>query len=285
MSAQRANDEHKQQRPKVAEKMAGMPEVEALLVAVVRPAALDPEAERRALAAFRAARDEGLLTAPARRGGVRTCLRVRCRRRDDWRPEEARRRERRTAKAVIGGLAATVVLSGIAVAGGTVPSLFGSGVSGGPAQVPSGASSSGGPAPSGTPDAPGRLGVTRTPFASTGGPGDGVGNDEATLCRAYESDGGGEGPGKAFERLEAVAGGKGRVRAYCDRLLADAEEGDDGVEDGKGKDKGGTPTSAPEGKPTREPGRPQNSPAAADDDKAGSDDKEKERSGGKTDDG
>jgi len=54
----------------------------AVLAAAVRDAAVDPEAEKRALVAFRKARDEGAL------GAART------RRQDDWRPAGERRRGR-----------------------------------------------------------------------------------------------------------------------------------------------------------------------------------------------
>ncbi|MET7776015.1 MULTISPECIES: hypothetical protein [Streptomyces] len=52
--------------------------LDALLAFVVRGAPVDPEAEGRAVAAYRAAREDGA-------HGART------RRRDDWRPREQRR--------------------------------------------------------------------------------------------------------------------------------------------------------------------------------------------------
>ncbi|MER7107904.1 hypothetical protein [Streptomyces sp. NPDC000229] len=88
----------------------------ALLAAVVRNAEVDPAGEERAVAAFRAARDEG------RHAVGKT------RRRDDWRPGREQRR-RRSLRAAAMGLAATVLLGGVAVAAqtGAIPSPFGGG--------------------------------------------------------------------------------------------------------------------------------------------------------------
>ncbi|MDN3295921.1 hypothetical protein QWM81_18055 [Streptomyces ficellus] len=92
----------------------------ALLAAAVRGGEVDPVGEERAVAAFRAARDEGAL---AVRG---------TRRRDDWRPARERRR-RRSLRAAAMGLAATVLLGGVAVAAqsGAIRSPFGGGNGGG----------------------------------------------------------------------------------------------------------------------------------------------------------
>ncbi|MGI5357007.1 hypothetical protein ACQI4E_17095 [Streptomyces sp. CA-252508] len=85
-----------------------------LLAAAVLGGAVDPAGEERAVAAFRAARDEGL------HAGRRS------RRRDDWRPERERRRLRSLRVSAM-GLAATVLLGGVAVAAqtGALGSPFG----------------------------------------------------------------------------------------------------------------------------------------------------------------
>ncbi|MFE6888966.1 hypothetical protein [Streptomyces sp. NPDC057694] len=77
------------------------------LAAAVRPRQADgTSGERQALAAFRAARDAGALTAPPRR-------------RDDWRPR--RGRARWSARAAVGAVVASLAVGGVAVAGiGTV---------------------------------------------------------------------------------------------------------------------------------------------------------------------
>ncbi|MFI7010146.1 hypothetical protein [Streptomyces sp. NPDC050145] len=72
------------------------------LAAAVRPPEPDPEGERLARAAFRAARDAGALDA-------------RPRRRDDWRPR--RRRTRWSARAFLGAALASLAVGGVAVAG------------------------------------------------------------------------------------------------------------------------------------------------------------------------
>ncbi|MFJ8646315.1 hypothetical protein ACIRNI_09325 [Streptomyces sp. NPDC093546] len=82
---------------------------------------VDPVREEQALAAFRAARDAG---GHAHAHGVR-----RARRRDDWRPGGAELRRRRSLRAAAMGLAATVLLGGVAVAAqtGAIPTPFGGG--------------------------------------------------------------------------------------------------------------------------------------------------------------
>lgn len=76
--------------------------VDALLGEAVRPGALDAEAQRRAVAAFRSARDEG-------------GHRARTRRRDDWRPR-MRRRTLGSLRAAVGAAVAGVLLGGVAIA-------------------------------------------------------------------------------------------------------------------------------------------------------------------------
>lgn len=95
------------------------PEVAALLAAAQRAGEAGPVAEKRALDAFRVARDEGAHApvSPLRR-----------RRRDDWRPVE-RWRGVRSVRAVLAGLTAAVALGGVAVAAGSgaMPGPFGAG--------------------------------------------------------------------------------------------------------------------------------------------------------------
>ncbi|MFF3483757.1 hypothetical protein ACFYXC_10770 [Streptomyces sp. NPDC002701] len=119
------------------------PDLAALLTAAVLDAAVDPDAEKRALAAFREARDEGA------HGEART------RRRDDWRPAGERRRGW-SVRATLVALAASVTLGGVAVAG--IGSGVGAGDGGGgrdrprpPESAPAGT-----PGPSGPPE-PGRT--------------------------------------------------------------------------------------------------------------------------------
>jgi hypothetical protein len=78
------------------------PTLEALLAAAVRVDSLDPGAQDRALAAFRAARQTGA-------HGART------RRRDDWRPRD-RRRFGRSLRAMPAALVTSAALGGVAIA-------------------------------------------------------------------------------------------------------------------------------------------------------------------------
>ncbi|MGW0884246.1 hypothetical protein [Streptomyces sp. NPDC002671] len=176
--------------------------LEAVLAAVLRPAALDPEAEQRAVAAFRAARAAG----PHR---------ARTRRRDDWRPR-AERRARRPARMTLGVVFASLTLGGVAVAaiGSAGSSTEGAGAGRGTAH-PSAVA----------PHEPGGA----APSASSGGPRPtdrpATARDTEAHCRAYEQV---QGRGKAldskvWQRLVAAAGGKSEVAAYCSEQLARAK--------------------------------------------------------------
>ncbi|WP_030806597.1 hypothetical protein, partial [Streptomyces sp. NRRL F-2799] len=77
-------------------------EFEAGFAAVLRPGAVDPEAEERAMAAFRTARDSG-------------AHRTRTRRRDDWRPRQERR-ARLSLRTTLSVLLASLTLGGVAFA-------------------------------------------------------------------------------------------------------------------------------------------------------------------------
>ncbi|WP_063768387.1 hypothetical protein [Streptomyces griseus] len=176
--------------------------VEALLAAAMRGDGVDTEAEGRAVAAFRAARDAGEHRA-----------RVRTRRRDDWRPRE-QRRGARSVKATLSVLVASLTLGGVAFAaigtGGS--SDHGSGDRGGRTEQTTAApgTSGGRPTASGSPTDSGRPDHPATA------------QDTAAHCRAYEQVGG---RGKALEstawrRLVEAAGGEEKVADYCDRQLA-----------------------------------------------------------------
>ncbi|MER6026585.1 hypothetical protein [Streptomyces sp. NPDC001851] len=182
--------------------------LETLLATVIRADRLDPEAEQRALAAFRAA---------AHGSGAR---RARTRRRDDWRlPGE--RRVRRPVRLTFGVAFASLALGGVAVAaiGSAGSSTAGAGTGRGAAH-PSAA-------------APARPGGA-APSASSGGRGPtdrpSPAQDTEAHCRAYEQV---EKRGKAldaraWQRLLAAAGGKDKVAAYCSDQLARATDGPDG---------------------------------------------------------
>ncbi|WAZ23678.1 hypothetical protein STRCI_005037 [Streptomyces cinnabarinus] len=201
------------------------PDLEALLAAAMRPATVDAEGERRAVAAFRAARDAG----PHR---------ARTRRRDDWRPR-ARRRTVRSLRVTLSLFGASLALGGVAFAAiGT-----------------SGSSSDAADDGTGTPSAgaASRSGAG----ASTAGPGHGpddrpdTAKDTEAKCRAYQrhvSSGGKELESTAWQRLIESAGGAEKVAPYCAELLAQAtEQSNPGAENGNGADNGNGATSGNNG--------------------------------------
>ncbi|WP_107049982.1 hypothetical protein [Streptomyces bicolor] len=177
--------------------------LEALLsAAVLRGQPLDNEAEQRAVAAFRAARDAG-------------AHRARTRRRDDWRPREQRRLGR-SVKTALSLFAASLTLGGVAFAAigssdapdassdDQVRSTPTAGASDWPAATS--------PAESGT--ASGKPGHPTTA------------QDTEAKCRAYEQvDGRGNALGStAWQRLVTEAGGADKVAAYCAEQLAAATD-------------------------------------------------------------
>ncbi|MFD8378764.1 hypothetical protein ACFV2X_09510 [Streptomyces sp. NPDC059679] len=175
----------------------GDPALETALASVIRGDDLDPEAEQRAVAAFRAARSAG-------------AHRARTRRRDDWRPP-AERRTGRPVKTTFGVVFASLALGGVAVAA-----------------IGSGGSSAGGAhreAPHPSAVAPDRSAASS---ASSGGAGPtkrpAASQDTEAHCRAYErvEDRGKALDATAWQRLVAVAGGKDKVAAYCSEQLARA---------------------------------------------------------------
>ncbi|NGO81220.1 hypothetical protein G6045_36990 [Streptomyces sp. YC504] len=201
------------------------------LITAASSAEVDADGQAAALAAFRAARDSG-----AHRQGART------RRRDDWRP---RTHARIAWRAVLGTLIAGLTVGGVAVA-----------VSGGPGSGPDVDSS----APAATPAVPQREPESERDRAGTpddlpepgkersarpSRPGD-VRHEEA-LCRSLDKVGGKALDSAARQRLTEAAGPQGDVRAYCARLLAEAERA--------GTAGRGASTKEPDGQgaPTKEP--------------------------------
>ncbi|GGN56318.1 hypothetical protein GCM10011579_017220 [Streptomyces albiflavescens] len=220
--------------------------LESALAAVIRGGDLDPEAEQRAVAAFRTAHAAG-------------AHRARTRRRDDWRPA-AERRAGRSVKMTFGVVFASLTLGGVAVAaiGSAGSSTDGAGDGRGTAH-PSAVA----------PDRPGDAASS----ASDGGPGatDGpaTAKDTEAHCRAYEQvrDRGKALDATAWQRLVAAAGGKDKVAAYCSEQLAratatpsrpdstgkpsggaaDAENGTAGSTSTSGNNPGGTDNTAGNG--------------------------------------
>jgi hypothetical protein len=204
-------------------------DLEALLAAALRGEKPEGEAERRAVDAFRVARDAG-------------AHRARTRRRDDWRPR-AQRRRARSLKATLSVLLASLTLGGVAYA------AIGAG-GGGPAE---GAPAGGGRVrPSVATSAPAES--PSGPQPSPSAPADRPATAKNTLaqCVTYEKL---RGRGKAldstaYQRLAAAAGGAANVSAYCAALThpatAEAKPGN-----GEGNGKATTrPTVRPTARPT-----------------------------------
>ncbi|WP_030173748.1 hypothetical protein [Streptomyces sp. NRRL S-813] len=179
--------------------------LETALAAAIRGGGqLDPEAEQRAVAAFRAARGAG-------------AHRARTRRRDDWR-QTAQRRAGRSLKTTFGVVFASLTLGGVAVAaiGSAGSSTHGAGDGRGTAHSSAAQPSAVAPDP---PDG-------QTSSASSGGAGPTGGpapaQDTEAHCRAYENveDRGRALDATAWKRLVTAAGGKDKVAAYCSEQLA-----------------------------------------------------------------
>ncbi|QIP83937.1 hypothetical protein GLX30_07590 [Streptomyces sp. Tu 2975] len=228
------------------------PTLDELLAAAARPGPVAPDAEENALAAFRAARDEGALALPTRPE-------------DDWRPAEARTRVS-WIRAGVGALVAGVMFGGVAMAAGAIPAPFADP----PAEQPR-------PAPRVSPSGAEERTTGVTPPATMPAvpPATVPGAHEHPLtaedltghCRAYaaaqaagrnhdkpgggnanggKANGGNANGGKADgreadggakaravrERLAAVAGGPDRIEAYCARMEADRPAGPAGEEHG-----------------------------------------------------
>ncbi|WP_225804159.1 hypothetical protein [Streptomyces sp. NK15101] len=180
--------------------------------------------EESALAAFRNARDTGLHASLPTRD------------RDDWAPAAERRRPRRSLKAAVAALAASVTLGGVAVATGGLPERFLGTTA--PPPEPRPARSASDPAkPGATAGTGGGAARTAAPPGTTAplrpekDPPEPPGKSRDALCRAVEKEKEegerkGEGKGKdvakgkasaspAWRRLVAAAGGEELVPGYC----------------------------------------------------------------------
>jgi hypothetical protein len=176
--------------------------LETVLAAAIRAGDLAPEAEHRAVAAFRA----------AHAGGAH---RVRTRRRDDWRPAE-QRRARRPVKMTLGVVFAILTLGGVAVAAiGSAGSSTDSADGGGPGTTHPSAVAPNRPGDAASSPSSGSTRPTDRPTTA---------QDTEAHCRAYEKV---RGNGRAldstaWQRLIAAAGGEEKVSAYCSEQLAGA---------------------------------------------------------------
>lgn len=199
--------------------------VAELLAAALRTgtAADADEGERRAVAAFRAARDSG-----AHRS-------ARTRRRDDWRPR-GQRHTARSVKATLSVLVASLTLGGVAVAAiGSAGSSTDAADEGGHPQQSASAPQTSDTAPSTTPSSAASADRDRPVTAQ----------DTEARCRAYEQV---KGRGRAldataWQRLVAAAGGEENVAAYCAAQSASASPGSG---QGRSGDAGEVPGNASE---------------------------------------
>ncbi|MGW2745371.1 hypothetical protein [Streptomyces sp. NPDC001450] len=164
------------------------------------PGGIDSEAEQRAVAAFRAARDSGAHA-------------LRTRRRDDWRPRQARG-ARLSLKATLSVFLASVTLGGVAFA--AIDSV-GSGK--GDDGQQKGPSSSAPGQSTAEPPAPGSAGTSARPHHPP------TAKDTLAHCRAYEQvkDHGKALDATAWHRLVAAAGGQENVADYCAERIARAD--------------------------------------------------------------
>ncbi|WP_406169332.1 hypothetical protein OIE52_31855 [Streptomyces canus] len=223
MGDERSGDAPGRRHARAEETLRDSP-LEALLAAALRGEKPDGEAELRAVAAFREARDAG-------------AHRARTRRRDDWRPRSQRRRAR-SLKATLSVLLASLTLGGVAYAAiGSAGGGEAKGAAGGKdvrpsvsASTPAESHSSARP----TPSAP----AERPPTAK----------DTLAHCRAYEKL---RGRGKAldstaFQRLVTAADGEANVSAYCAALTGTADA--KGAKPGKQKAKASDPQKADKNK-------------------------------------
>ncbi|MET9758346.1 hypothetical protein ABZ016_04725 [Streptomyces sp. NPDC006372] len=179
-------------------------EVEALIAASLVRDGVDAEAEQRAVAAFRAARDSG-------------AHRTLTRRRDDWQPRE-RRHLGRSLRTTLGVLLASLTLGGVAVAAIGAAGSSADGPDDSPR--PSPATSNTPSDPARTPPRDGASGHTpgTAPGSATARPDrPAPAQDTEAHCRAYQRVGG---RGRAmdataWQRLIDAAGGERNVTRYC----------------------------------------------------------------------
>lgn len=190
--------------------------LEALLAAVIRGDKADGEAESRAVAAFRAAREAG-------------AHRARTRRRDDWRPR-AQRRTVRSLRTTLSVLLASLTLGGVAYA-----AIGSAGTGPGQSEAdevhvrPSVAASTPAEAHGGSRPSASAVPTGRPPTAQ----------DTLAHCRAYEKlrDRGKAPTATAFRRLVTAAGGEADVSAYCAALTAGTAGASDADDTKPGKQK------------------------------------------------
>ncbi|WP_189191641.1 hypothetical protein [Streptomyces albiflavescens] len=200
----------------------------------------DAEAEARAVAAFRAARDDGALAA-------------RTRRRDDWRPRE-QRRVSRSLKATLAVLLASVTLGGVAVA--AIGSSSDDDTDDRSRTEPS-SSAPDRSAESTEPDVSGSS--APAPAYPSAHPSQA--QDTEAHCRAYESV---RGRGNAlnstaWQRLITAAGGEENVAEFCAEQLAEAAESKNTKKadstPSPAATSAATPASSPTPKPTKSKGK------------------------------
>lgn len=180
--------------------------VDDVLTAAARTASSPPRTPEHVLAAFRAARDEHALSLPTRPV-------------DDWRAAEPPRR-RRWIRAGAGALVGGVLLGGVAMATGAIPSPSEKPTPSPPSQAssPSPVSSSptaepkSGTEPSAPPAGDDKRTAERPPTAK----------DEAAHCRAYGKPAQTDTPADSAvrQRLEEAAGSPAKVASYCAAVLA-----------------------------------------------------------------
>ncbi|MBL1081355.1 hypothetical protein JK359_05075 [Streptomyces actinomycinicus] len=198
-------------------------DLETRFAVALRRAEADPEAERSAVTAFRAARDAGAHDA-------------RTRARDDWRPGRPRRAPR-SLRTTLSLAFASLTLGGVAVAAiGSVGSgtdaardtTHSARPSAGHRHAPGDAAADG--AGAGAPDtaSPGRSAHPGHPATA---------RDTLAHCRAFvrAGDRGGALDATAWQRLVTAAGGPGKVTAFCAAHMTRAQGKDTGKADASGK--------------------------------------------------
>ncbi|MEW2398604.1 hypothetical protein [Streptomyces sp. NPDC046862] len=200
-------------------RMEASPVAVDVLLAAVRSHDVDSEREARAVAAFRAAREQGAHRASRTRRG------------DDWRPR-GEQRAGRSLRTTLAALLASLTLGGVAVAAIGVSS---DGDSDGQGR---GGSSSGAPErPGATSSDSAGSSSAPAPGASPSGPSGhpSQARDTEAHCRAYEKvkDSGKALDATAWQRLIDAAGGEANVDAYCARQLGESDR--DGGSQGQGQ--------------------------------------------------
>ncbi|MFI9601644.1 hypothetical protein ACIHCX_17570 [Streptomyces sp. NPDC052043] len=194
--------------------------LEPVLRRTLRAEALDASAEERAMAAFRAAREEGVHH------------QARARRRDDWRPRRVP--GRRSVRAAVAVLFAALTFSGVAIAAIGSPRTGGEAGDHGRVRPHPSPTAPRAPSPDPSPsattapaDAAPSQPASPTPAPSATRDRPPTAKDIQAHCRAYASV---KGRGKALEstawkRFIEAAGGEDNVDAYCADQLSRTEAG------------------------------------------------------------